>query len=66
MSGAVGEEQTTEVTPDSTTPETTEQTLVYPLGLRALQRGNTQIVIFAAGDGDYGAAFDGFYIERAE
>jgi hypothetical protein len=66
MSGAVGEEQTAEVTPDASTPETTEQTLVYPLGLRALQRGNTQIVIFAAGDGDYGAAFDGFYIERAE
>lgn len=42
-----------------------EQSLVYPLGLRALQRGTTRIVIFAAGDGDYGDAFDGFFIERA-
>ena len=67
MSGAVAGEQTTEVAPDpGGSVEATEQTLVYPLGLRALQRGNTQIVIFAAGDGDYGSAFDGFYIERAE
>ena len=66
MSGAVVGETTAEVTPDGTQTATTEQTLVYPLGLRALQRGNTQIVIFAAGDGDYGEAFDGFYIERAE
>lgn len=66
MSGAVEGETTVEVTPDGAQVETTEQTLVYPLGLRALQRGNTQIVIFAAGDGDYGEAFDGFYIERAE
>jgi len=65
MSGAVVGEQTTEVTPGAQV-EATEQTLVYPLGLRALQRGNTQIVIFAAGDGDHGEAFDGFYIERAE
>ncbi|GAB4205232.1 MAG: hypothetical protein OHK0013_20930 [Sandaracinaceae bacterium] len=44
-------------------PEET-QTVVYPLGLRALQRGNSRIVIFAAGDGDLGDAYDGFFVER--
>ena len=38
--------------------------LVLPMGLRALQRGNVRIVVFAAGDEDYGEAYDGFYIER--
>ncbi len=67
MSGAVGGEEPQQ-TPDATggaggAEET--QTLIYPLGLRALQRGSTRIVIFAAGDGDYGDAFDGFFVERA-
>jgi hypothetical protein len=38
--------------------------LVLPMGLRALQRGSVRIVVFAAGDEDYGEAYDGFYIER--
>ncbi len=65
MSGAVGEEGGTEgeTTTEGTTEES-QQTLVYPLGLRALQRGTTRIVIFAAGDGDYGDAYDGFFVER--
>ncbi len=63
MTGAVGEEHTaTEQTTEQTT-ETTQE-VVYPLGLRALQRGTTRIVIFAAGDGDYGDAYDGFFVER--
>lgn len=63
MSGAVGEGQTaTEQETEQQVDET--QTVVYPLGLRALQRGNTRIVIFAAGDGDYGDAYDGFFVER--
>jgi hypothetical protein len=63
MTGAVGEAQTgTEQQTEQQTEET--QTVVYPLGLRALQRGNTRIVIFAAGDGDYGDAYDGFFVER--
>jgi hypothetical protein len=63
MTGAVGgEQQTTEQSTEQTTEE--QQTVVYPLGLRALQRGTTRIVIFAAGDGDYGDAYDGFFVER--
>jgi hypothetical protein len=63
MTGAVGEEQTG--TTEQTEQQVDEQqTVVYPLGLRALQRGNTRIVIFAAGDGDYGDAYDGFFVER--
>lgn len=63
MTGAVGEAQAgTEQQTEQQTEET--QTVVYPLGLRALQRGNTRIVIFAAGDGDYGDAYDGFFVER--
>lgn len=41
-----------------------EASLVFPIGLRALQVRNYRIVIFAAGDEDYGAAYDGFYIEH--
>lgn len=63
MSGAVGEEQTATQTEEQVTEET-QQSVVYPLGLRALQRGTTRIVIFAAGDGDYGDAYDGFFVER--
>jgi hypothetical protein len=63
MSGAAGEEQV--AAEQSTTEQADDtQTVVYPLGLRALQRGNTRIVIFAAGDGDYGDAYDGFFVER--
>lgn len=52
------EQQVEEPPPDAAS-------LVLPLGLRALQRGNVRIVVFAAGDEDYGEAYDGFYIERA-
>jgi hypothetical protein len=63
MSGAVGEQQSgTEQQTEQQTEEA--QTVVYPLGLRALQRGSTRIVVFAAGDGDYGDAYDGFFVER--
>lgn len=44
--------------------EESTQSVVYPLSLRALQRGQTRIVIFAAGEGDPGDAYDGFFIER--
>jgi hypothetical protein len=29
-----------------------------------VQRGSVRIVVFAAGEGDYGDGFDGFYVER--
>jgi hypothetical protein len=68
MSGAVGDGAAGGTTGDTTggfeSGGEEQQTLVYPLGLRALQRGTTRIVIFAAGDGDYGDAYDGFFVER--
>ena len=52
---------------ETTTPEETvaAETLVLPFGLRAMQRGNVRVVVFAAGDEDYGEAYDGFYVEIA-
>lgn len=45
-------------------PEDTGQTMILPIGLHAVQLRNVRIVVFAAGEGDYGDGFDGFYIER--
>ncbi len=39
--------------------------LTLPIGLRAAQRGNVRMVVFAAGDEDYAEGYDGFYIEIA-
>lgn len=39
--------------------------MVLPVGLYAWQLRNVRIVVFAAGEGDYGDGFDGFYVERA-
>jgi hypothetical protein len=55
------------------TPEVTEEvpsddsamTMVLPIGLRALQLRNVRVVVFAAGEEDYGDGYDGFYIELA-
>jgi hypothetical protein len=41
-----------------------EAAVVFPNVLRAIQRGNVRIVVFAAGDEDYGEAYDGFFVER--
>jgi hypothetical protein len=53
-------EETTEVAPI----EDSGATMVLPIGLQAIQVRNVRMVIFAAGDEDYGEGFDGFYIER--
>jgi hypothetical protein len=45
-------------------PEDSGQTLVLPVGLHAIQLRNVRLVVFAAGEGDYGDGFDGFYVER--
>lgn len=64
MAGAAG--GSTEATPTETpTEDVAGATLVLPIGLRALQLRNVRVAVFAAGDEDYGDAFDGFYIERA-
>lgn len=60
--GSVEQTESTETQVESTE---SEQSFVLPMGLRAVQRGNVRFVVFAAGDGDLGAAFDGFYLERA-
>jgi hypothetical protein len=62
--GGTGEAPAAEQAPQQVEPPPDTSTLVLPIGIRALSRGNTRIVIFAAGDEDYGDAYDGFYIER--
>jgi len=39
--------------------------MTFPIALRAISVRNVQVVVFAAGDDDYGEAYDGFYIEVA-
>ena len=65
VGGAEGEQQgaAPETLPED--PETDMSALVLPIGLRGLQRGNVRMVVFAAGDEDYGEAYDGFYVELA-
>lgn len=50
-------------TPAEETPAE-EASVVFPNILRAIQVRNVRIVVFAAGDGDYGEAYDGFFVER--
>ena len=38
--------------------------VVFPIGLRAITVRNVRVVVFAAGDEDYGEAYDGFIVER--
>jgi hypothetical protein len=52
-------------TPMAEEPPPDVSALTLPLGLRAVQRGNVRMVIFAAGDEDYAEGYDGFYIEVA-
>lgn len=61
--GFGGGESTESTTPDETVAA---ETLVLPFGLRAMQRGNVRVVVFAAGEEDYGEAYDGFYVEIAQ
>jgi hypothetical protein len=58
---AGGEEQPEQV---EVAPVDSGQTMVLPVGLHAIQIRNVRLVVFAAGEGDYGDGFDGFYIER--
>jgi len=51
-------------TPVETAPEDSGVTMVLPVGLHAIQVRNVRLVVFAAGEGDYGDGFDGFYVER--
>ncbi|MDQ3036573.1 MAG: hypothetical protein M3Y87_29545 [Myxococcota bacterium] len=59
--GADGQQQ--QALPEEPPPDMSA--LVLPIGLRAIQRGNVRMVVFAAGDEDYAEAYDGFYIELA-
>lgn len=65
VGGAEGQPQegAPEVLPEEAPVDTSS--LVLPIGLRGLQRGNVRMVVFAAGDEDYGEAYDGFYVELA-
>ncbi len=55
--------ETTEAAPEVS--EDSAMTMVLPIGLRALLLRNVRVVVFAAGEEDYGDGYDGFYIERA-
>lgn len=59
---AGGDEQPSEQV--EVAPEDTGVTMVLPVGLHAVQIRNVRMVVFAAGEGDYGDGFDGFYVER--
>jgi hypothetical protein len=61
-SGAAGD--TAVAVDDAASAGAAEATVVFPNVLRAIQRGNVRIVVFAAGDEDYGDAYDGFFVER--
>lgn len=59
--GEDGEDPPPEETPP---PEAVEpEAMVLPIALQGFTVGNTRIVIFAAGDEDYGSAYDGLFIE---
>ncbi|MEM9189199.1 MAG: hypothetical protein AAGF12_08490 [Myxococcota bacterium] len=67
MQQVVGEEEGGE----ETTPEPVEaapepEAMVLPIALQGFTAGSTRIVIFAAGDDDYGSAYDGLFIEYVE
>lgn len=64
LAAAAGTEQQTEEQVE-VAPEDTTETLVLPVGLYAIQIRNVRLVVFGAGEGDYGEGFDGFYVERA-
>ncbi len=63
LAAAAGTETQTEEQVE-VAPEDTGETMVLPVGLHAIQLRNVRLVVFAAGEGDYGDGFDGFYIER--
>ncbi|MCC6873652.1 MAG: hypothetical protein IT378_05015 [Sandaracinaceae bacterium] len=52
--------------PEPTPPPANVETLVLPVGLMALSLRNLRLVVFAAGDEDYGNAYDGLFIELAQ
>ncbi len=65
---ASGDEATPEPTP-TPTPEPTPmptaepEEMVLPIALQGFTAGGLRIVLFAAGDEDYGSAYDGLFIE---
>ncbi|MCB9591530.1 MAG: hypothetical protein H6719_02250 [Sandaracinaceae bacterium] len=64
LNEAAGADATNPPPPTETTPQDTEVELVLPIGLIAYRFRNLQITVLAAGDEDYGEAFDGVIIER--
>jgi hypothetical protein len=53
------QQQTAEVAPPPSEPEE----MVLPIALQGFSAGGLRIVLFAAGEEDYGAAYDGLFIE---
>jgi hypothetical protein len=64
LAAAAGGDDTTQPDQVEVAPEDSGATMVLPVGLHAIQVRNVRLVVFAAGEGDYGDGFDGFYVER--
>lgn len=64
LEGAAGP---AEPDPQTAEPETQAPAeLVLPIGILSYRHGGQNVIIFGAGDDDYGEAFDGIIIERAD
>lgn len=64
LAAAAGVDDSQQTEQVEVAPEDSGVTMVLPVGLHAVQLRNVRIVVFAAGEGDYGDGFDGFYVER--
>ncbi|MGF1466473.1 MAG: hypothetical protein ACFCGT_10085 [Sandaracinaceae bacterium] len=63
LRAAAGVEEEAPPEPVVIEPEPEPEQVVFPIGLLAYDVRNLRVVVFAAGDEDYGSAFDGFFIE---
>lgn len=59
-------EEPEEAAPAETEPAPEPESMVLPIALQGFRAGNVRIVIFAAASEDYGAAYDGLFIEHLE
>ena len=64
---AAGDEEPAPAEPEPTPePAAEPESMVLPIALQGFRAGDVRIVIFAAAGEDYGAAYDGVFIEHVE
>lgn len=61
---AAGTEETAEEPESRPEPEPEPESMVLPIALQGFRAGDVRIVLFAAAGEDYGAAYDGLFIEH--